>query len=163
MVRSKLRRKNVSESWERGFGERKLRSSAPTTHLNANSRLSDSFSLKRDERERKIKKSRAGETVSPKTPLVQGILAQASHYSLKRVYQQNFLAQVLHTSPRRDMFSLGEISCSFGTPLFCHFSIFGSTFTHSIHDPLNPNNSKAHIKPYVNQFSIIPKGFTSTN
>jgi len=111
----------------------------------------------------KLKKSRAGETVSPKTPLVQGILAQASHYSLKRVYQQNCLAQVLHISPRWDMFSLGEISCSFGTPWFCHFSIFGSTFTHSIHDPLSSNNSETHTKPYFNQFSTIPKSFISLN
>ena len=93
--------------------EKRVVSSATVPHLNANSRLSDSFSLKRDERGRKIKKSHAGETVSPKTPLVQGILAQASHYSLKRVYQQNSLAQVLHISPRRDMFSLGEIFMQF--------------------------------------------------
>ena len=87
--------------------------SAPVPALSAISRLSDGVSLKRDKRERKIKKSRAGETVSPKTSLVQGILAYASHDSLKRVYQQNWLAQVLHISPRRDMFSLGEIFVQF--------------------------------------------------
>ena len=86
---------------------------ATVPHLNANSRSSNCFSLKQDERERKIKKPRAGETVSPKTPLVQSILAQASHDSLKRVYQQNWLAQVLHISPKRDMFSLGEIFVQF--------------------------------------------------
>jgi len=75
----------------------------------------------------KIKKSRPGEALSLKSPLVQGILAQASHYSLKRVYQKNLMAQVLHISPRRDMFSLGEILCSFGKLWFCHFSNFCST------------------------------------
>jgi len=65
--------------------------SAPVPTLSAFSRSSDRISLKRDERERNIKKSRAGETVSPKTLLVQGILAQASHVSLKRDYQRKFL------------------------------------------------------------------------
>ena len=116
IARSKLRRGESERDVGEGLGEKKMRNFCPCPDLSANSRLSGSFSLKRDERERKIKKSRAGETVSPKTPLVQGILAQASHYSPKRVYQQKRLAQVLHISPRRDMFSLGEISCSFGTP-----------------------------------------------
>ena len=153
-ARSNLKRREG----EREFGEmRKANKSATVPHLNANSRLSE-MSVRG-----KIKKSRPGETLSLKSPLVQGILAQASHYSLKRVYQKNWMAQVLHISPRRDMFSLGEILCSFGKFWFCHFSNFCSTSPHLIHDPFNPNNSKTHIKPYFSQFSIIPKGFTSTN
>ena len=156
--------RNVSECCERGFEEKKKGvNSAPVPHLSAISRSSDIVSLKWDERVQNIKKPRASETVSPKTLLVQGILSQASHYLPKRVYQQKWLAQVLHISPRREMFSLGEISWSFGKLWFCHFSNFCSTFTHLIHDPFNPNNSKTHIKPCFNQFSIIPKGFTSTN
>ena len=133
------------EFWARVVGEslgkENWTSSASVPLLSTISRLSDSFSLKRDERERKIKKSRAGETVSPKTPLVQGILARASHYSLKRVYQQKWLAQVLHISPRRDMFSLGEISMQFWHTLILPLFNFWFTFTQPFHDPFSPINS----------------------
>jgi len=66
MARSKLRRGEC----ERGFGgKKKIVSSATVPQLNAYSRLSDSFSLKRDERERKIKKlSRRRDCVTQNTP-----------------------------------------------------------------------------------------------
>ena len=133
-----------------GLGEKKIRDFCPCPDLSANSRLSDSFSLKRDERERKIKKSRASETVSPKSPLVQGILAQARHYSLKRVYQQTWLAQVLHISPRRDMFSLGEIFMQFSHTLILPLFNFWFTFTQPFHDLFSPINSETHTKPHFN-------------
>jgi len=70
MARSKLRR---GEFWARvvseGLGKEKWVNSAPVPHLNANSRLSDSVSLKRDERERKIQKvSRRRDCVAQITP-----------------------------------------------------------------------------------------------
>jgi len=77
----------VSES----LGERKLSELCPCPSLNVISRSSDKVSLKRDERGRNIKKSCAGETALPKTVLVQGILAQASHVLLKRDYHRKFL------------------------------------------------------------------------
>ena len=78
MVRSKLRRKNVSESWERGFGGKKTEKFSPYYPLKRD------FSLQRDTREKAFK-----------------ILAQARLFRPKMFWRRAF-------SPKRDTTRLSE-------------------------------------------------------
>jgi len=83
-----------------GLGERKLSEFSPCPHLSGISRSSDRISLKRDERERNIKKkSRAGEKVEFWS---RAFSPRRAMSRLSEIIKEKFWFGFLHISPRRE-------------------------------------------------------------